>query len=295
MQADAANLDPALDKYLNELSSDDESYDGGAPRRSTRCCAAALCITRCSRRRLRRRPHLRHAATPCISGAGKDDDEEEDSVDDDEDDEDDSDDGDGDDGEEGGGASASGEGSLLPAVPGVSADKLQLVRAHLGAQWRGASSRQIQEVAGIGRVVAKKIKDVCGGGGSGGKSKGKKQRKQKGEAAAEGARPKRTPSAYNLFMKQELAAVKSAQPELTHQLAFKQVVPSTHSSVAALARRDAACTLCAAAGASIRLQLKLRRAAAGKHTAAVASMAGGRGVAGFSFESEARAGRGDAG
>jgi len=117
----------------------------------------------------------------------------------------------------------------------VSADKLELVREHLGAEWRGASLKKIQEVAGIGRVVARKIKDVCSaGGGKGGKGKRKekKKRKKKGEAgeASEGAKPKRELSAYNVFMKQELAALKAEHPELDHQAAFKQVAESWKAS-----------------------------------------------------------------
>ena len=148
----------------------------------------------------------------------------------------------GDDDEEGGGSGGEGGGGegeredgLLPSVAGVSADKLELVRAHLGAEWRGASLKKIQEVAGIGRVVARKIKDVCSaGGGKGGKGKGKekKKRKKKGEGGegGEGAKPKRELSAYNVFMKQELAALKAEHPELDHQAAFKQVAESWKAS-----------------------------------------------------------------
>lgn len=60
------------------------------------------------------------------------------------------------------------------------------------------------------------------------KTEAKRQAKKAGKAVVQKAvkKAKRTPSAYNRYMKKELARLKKAHPRMTHQARFKKAAKS---------------------------------------------------------------------
>jgi hypothetical protein len=64
------------------------------------------------------------------------------------------------------------------------------------------------------------------------KTEAKRQAKKAGKAVVQKAvkKAKRAPSAYNRYMKKELARLKRAHPRMTHQARFKKAAKSWKSS-----------------------------------------------------------------
>jgi hypothetical protein len=64
------------------------------------------------------------------------------------------------------------------------------------------------------------------------KAETKRQAKKAGKAVVQKAvkKAKRAPSAYNRYMKKELARLKRAHPRMTHQARFKKAAKSWKSS-----------------------------------------------------------------
>lgn len=64
------------------------------------------------------------------------------------------------------------------------------------------------------------------------RTEAKRQAKKAGKAVVQKAvkKAKRAPSAYNRYMKRELARLKKAHPRMTHQARFKKAAKSWKSS-----------------------------------------------------------------